>query len=227
MGSKRVSYAPLFGTAHAGDLSCDRNPHWSFFFQVMIMKMHSYVYVNGYLQWVDREAKKALEVLRKEAERVGGYETAIAVARIHKKEIDGNSVRSDSGSSTPDASNGHSGEKPYLEVEVSAAAVLRQRLAAAVASKNETVATEHATDITDETGPHPLVDHPDERIAELAQEFSELDSELVSTGPANVRWPNNISWSNFADYQLIPTLVYDLEYPRTEKWAPKISTFLG
>lgn len=182
---------------------------------VMIMKMHSYIYVNGYLQWVDREAKTALDILCKETERVGGCESAIAAARIHRKEADSASARSNSGSSTPDAPNGHS----YLEVEVSAAAVLRQRLAAA-ASKNETAATEPMAEITEETGPHLLVDHPDEKIAELAQDFSELDSELVSTGPGKVRWPNNINWKNFADYQLIPTLVYELEYPRTEKIRP-------
>ncbi|KAF9647429.1 MBOAT-domain-containing protein [Thelephora ganbajun] len=189
---------------------------------VMLMKMHSYIYVNGYLQWVDREAKKALAILHKETERVGGYETAVAVAKIYRKEADSISVRSDSGSSTPDGSNGHAGgEKSFLEVEVSAAAVLRQRLAvAAAAARNETVMAEHIAEITEEVGPHPLVGHPDEKISELAQEFSGLDAELVSTGPAKVRWPNNISWSNFVDYQVIPTLVYDLEYPRTERIRP-------
>lgn len=182
------------------------------------MKMHSYIYVNGYLQWADREAKKALKILQKETERVGGYETAIAAAKIHRKETDTASVRSDSGSSTPDASNGHSGgERSYLEVEVSAAAVLRQRLAAAAASKNDAIAKDYTAETIEESGPHPLVDHPDEKIAELAEEYSELDAELVSMGPAKIRWPNNISWSNFADYQLIPTLVYELEYPRTER----------
>ena len=189
------------------------------------MKMHSYVYVNGYLQWVDHEAKKVLAALHKETERVGGFETAVAVAKIYRKEADGASVRSDSGSSTPDTSNGHGGgERTFLEVEVSAASVLRQRLAAAAAAaKNETVVTEHTADIAEE--PYPLVDHPDEKVSELAEEFSKLDAELVSTGSAKVRWPNNISWSNFADYQLIPTLVYDLEYPRTERWAPKSIRF--
>jgi sterol O-acyltransferase len=191
----------------------------------MIMKMHSYVYVNGYLQWVDRETKNALEVLHKETERVGGFETAVAIAKIYRKEADGASARSDSGSSTPGGSNGHpGGERSFLEVEVSAAAVLRQRLAAAAATAtNETVVAEHIADVTEESGPHPLVDHPDEKISELAQEFSELDAELLSTGPAKVRWPNNISWTNFADYQLIPTLVYDLEYPRTERWVLELS----
>ena len=191
------------------------------------MKMHSYVYVNGYLQWVDREAKQALALLHKETERAGGFETAVAIAKIHRKEADGGSVRSDSGSSTPSAPDGHSGgERSYLEVDVSAAAVLRQRLAAAAATKRETVVAEHIAEITEESEPHSLVDHPDEKISELAQEFSELDAELVSTGTAKVRWPNNISWSNFAEYQLIPTLVYDLEYPRTERWAFKLTIYL-
>jgi len=185
------------------------------------MKMHSYVYVNGYLQCVDREAKAALAILHQETERVGGYETAVAVAKIHRKEADSASARSNSGSSTPDAPSGYpGGEKSYLEVEVSAATLLRQRLAAAAAAavtKSENVAVEQITEVTEESGPHPLVDHPDEKISELAQEFSELDAELVSTGPEKIRWPNNISWRNFADYQLIPTLVYDLEYPRTER----------
>ena len=190
----------------------------------MIMKMHSFVYVNGYLQWVDREAKKVLKALQKETERAGGFETAIAVAKIHRREADGLSVRSDSGSSTPDAPNGHaSREKSFLEVEVSATAVLRQRLAsAAVTTRSEIAASERISDITES---HPLVDHPDKKISELAQEFSELDAELVSTGPAKVRWPNNISWRKFAEYQLIPTLVYDLEYPRTERWALKLSIY--
>jgi len=220
MGSEWIPDAPLFGTAHTPNSSCDWHPDQSF--QVMIMKMHSYVYVNGYLQWVDGEAKKALSILHKETERVGGYETAVAVAKIHKKEADGLSARSDSGSSTPDTPNGYTGgEKSYLEVEVSAAAVLRQRLAAAAATmKNETGTEENITKITEESGSHPVVDHPDEKISELAQVFSDLDTELVSTGPEKIRWPNNISWSNFADYQLIPTLVYELEYPRTEKWVP-------
>ena len=191
------------------------------------MKMHSYVYVNGYLQWVDREAKQALALLHKETERAGGFETAVAIAKIHRKEADGGSVRSDSGSSTPGAPDGHAGgERSYLEVDVSAAAVLRQRLSAAAATKRETVVAEHIAEISEESESHSLVDHPDEKISELAQEFSELDAELVSTGTAKVRWPNNISWRNFAEYQLIPTLVYDLEYPRTERWAFRLKICL-
>jgi len=65
--------------------------------------------------------------------------------------------------------------------------------------------------------PHVLVYHPDENIAALAHEYSELRSELVSSGPEYVTWPDTITWKNFAVYQLIPTLVYELEYPRTDR----------
>lgn len=62
-----------------------------------------------------------------------------------------------------------------------------------------------------------LAHHPEEEISNLANDLVEMDSELCSQGPNPVRWPANISLANFADYQLIPTLVYELSYPRTER----------
>ena len=65
--------------------------------------------------------------------------------------------------------------------------------------------------------PHVLIYHPDEKIRALANEYSDLQSELISSGPNHVKWPDTITWKNFALYQLIPTLVYELEYPRTDR----------
>ena len=52
----------------------------------------------------------------------------------------------------------------------------------------------------------------------------ELDAELERelTGPVEgaVRWPANITLRDFAWYQLTPTLVYELEYPRTDAIRP-------
>jgi sterol O-acyltransferase len=70
-------------------------------------------------------------------------------------------------------------------------------------------------------GVHPLVDHPDEAISALATELSELESELVSSGPEYVKWPNNITWKDFTVYMLIPSLCYELEYPRTDRFVFK------
>jgi sterol O-acyltransferase len=68
--------------------------------------------------------------------------------------------------------------------------------------------------------PHLLIMHPDPQISDMAKDYSELQSELVSTGPTYVKWPENVTWKNFAVYQLIPTLVYELEYPRTDRIRP-------
>jgi sterol O-acyltransferase len=45
--------------------------------------------------------------------------------------------------------------------------------------------------------PHVLVYHPDEKISALANEYSDLQSELVSSGPNYVKWPDTITWKNF------------------------------
>ncbi|KAI6868147.1 sterol O-acyltransferase [Hortaea werneckii] len=44
------------------------------------------------------------------------------------------------------------------------------------------------------------------------------DLAIELTSPmGNVTYPSNLTWSNFADYLLCPTLCYELEYPRMEK----------
>ncbi|KAF9969809.1 hypothetical protein BGZ73_007671 [Actinomortierella ambigua] len=49
----------------------------------------------------------------------------------------------------------------------------------------------------------------------LADEIKELRNELTtSTGEL---WPANVTVWNFMDYLLVPTLIYELRYPRTEK----------
>jgi sterol O-acyltransferase len=60
--------------------------------------------------------------------------------------------------------------------------------------------------------------HPDSQISALSAEYSELESELVGSGPQRVRWPEDITFKNFVVYQLIPSLVYELEFPRTH-WS--------
>ena len=46
----------------------------------------------------------------------------------------------------------------------------------------------------------------------------EIDILAVDLTKSTVSFPNNITWLNFIDYMLIPTLVYELEYPRTLKY---------
>ncbi|KAH6565629.1 hypothetical protein BASA50_010248 [Batrachochytrium salamandrivorans] len=48
-------------------------------------------------------------------------------------------------------------------------------------------------------------------------EISGLEKELIKP---TVSFPANITFCNYMDYLLVPTLVYELEYPRTEKFRP-------
>ncbi|BFZ58640.1 Sterol O-acyltransferase 2 (Sterol-ester synthase 2) [Savitreella phatthalungensis] len=49
---------------------------------------------------------------------------------------------------------------------------------------------------------------------ELLTEIKEIDDELTLDG---VTYPQNLTLSNFVDYLLVPSLVYDISYPRTER----------
>jgi len=80
--------------------------------------------------------------------------------------------------------------------------------------------------LTDPNGEnrHPLCYHPDESISELASALTDLEAELTSlAGNGNkqsLRWPANLTLWNFMDYQLIPSLVYEMQYPRTDRLRP-------
>jgi sterol O-acyltransferase len=51
----------------------------------------------------------------------------------------------------------------------------------------------------------------------LADEIKDLQSEL-SKGSTN--YPQNVSFMNYVNFLLVPTLVYELEYPRTNRIRP-------
>ncbi|KZV94583.1 MBOAT-domain-containing protein [Exidia glandulosa HHB12029] len=173
---------------------------------VMIMKVHSYCAVNGYLSWVSLRAAKVQNELEAAAtEASGSYEAALSAAAGNKPASPGtNDV---SGAGTPSIDGHNIGDTPL-------AAALRNRLLNGNANGPDVhvLPTHHEE--------HPLVHHPDGKVAQLAQKLSECESELTSDGKDHVRWPANVSLANFVDYQLIPTLVYELEYPRTPRIRP-------
>ncbi|KAG7093673.1 hypothetical protein E1B28_007332 [Marasmius oreades] len=234
---------------------------------VLIMKIHSYMNVNGYLQQVSTQSQHVLDQLREAADSFGGgWTRALADAKAHKEALDENAglgesysdgetsqnhiLMAPSGSGGSNSSNTPLGTPPiptsasgkglqtsYIDSDT--ANSLRKRLVAmsdangAVDADAKDMVKLLSRDMTAQinapskeeripspASPHPLIDHPDERIADLAKEYSELQGELTSTGPLPVIWPNNITFKNFAVYMLIPTLVYELEYPRTDKIRP-------
>ncbi|KAL2109618.1 hypothetical protein VUR80DRAFT_2258 [Thermomyces stellatus] len=60
-------------------------------------------------------------------------------------------------------------------------------------------------------GKHGELSSSDEEIEHLRED---LARELTSP-VGNVTYPHNLTWSNYLDYLLCPTLCYELEYPRT------------
>lgn len=209
--------------------------------QVMIMKMHSYITVNGQLQHATHQSRCLLNDLREATGSAGGWDQAILDAKTRRAEVDTSAEINSSSHGTPPDST--PSQTPHIRegsstsyTDAATAVALRQRLAAVSSATNGNLSVVAATtpesqmqnwesqseasnDDHTPFAPHPLVDHPDERIAEMAKDYSELQSELTSPGPCYVHWPNNITLKNFAVYQLLPTLVYELEYPRTDRYA--------
>jgi sterol O-acyltransferase len=51
-------------------------------------------------------------------------------------------------------------------------------------------------------------------IQHMEAEMAFLEEEMVH---GKTRFPDNVTVANYLDYLLVPTLVYWMEYPRTEK----------
>lgn len=64
--------------------------------------------------------------------------------------------------------------------------------------------------------PNILSWHPDSKIAVLARNIDAMEDELKSNGEKGLVWPQNVTFRHFFDFMMIPTLVYQLEYPRTK-----------
>ncbi|KAG9313059.1 MBOAT, membrane-bound O-acyltransferase family-domain-containing protein [Chiua virens] len=197
---------------------------------VMIMKMHSYISMNGYLHDVSQRSQRLFAHLRSLTEdpSIGGWDKACFDAKT-KFDLDSSQdakadtevliINSASDSQPANGlrrrwSVGSSG----TVVELDAIVVEENSLSSDSSSSPST-----PVDLCSLT-PTPistLVHHPSQVIASVAQEFLELDAELVSTGTEQVKYPQNLTWKNFCNYMLIPTLVYEMEYPRTDRIRPE------
>ncbi|EJD07524.1 MBOAT-domain-containing protein [Fomitiporia mediterranea MF3/22] len=187
---------------------------------VMIMKMHSYMSTNGYLQNVHRNFEKTMAKLRSATSNVGGWDVAIVEAASHVvDEPTPQSSPEDLGASPSITPIPGGTQRSYIDGDVAIA--LRKKLLSVPDERNESrhekvmqIRKKIANDFA------VLVHHPNQDVAALAEELVEMEEELTSQGPEKVRWPDNISLKSFADYMLIPTLVYELEYPRTDRIRP-------
>ena len=203
----------------------------------MIMKMHSYISVNGYLHDVSQRAPRALAHLRSLTEdpSIGGWVKAFVDAKVH---LESNSSEAHSEAESDVKINSRGTDIMIISSLPGSqpANALRRRL---VTASNGTV-VELGSSVVEDTTPDSsnpstpgasvidpfsltpttisvLCHHPSQAIASAAHEFLELDTELVSTGTERMRYPQNLTWKHFCTYMMIPTLVYELEYPRTDR----------
>jgi sterol O-acyltransferase len=182
------------------------------------MKMHSYITLNWQLQSVTEQSRDLFDSLKEKTNAFGGWDKSVidAIARKAELQLQASSTHASSTHEptpigTPPVTEGFS----TATIDVSTASALRQRLNAMASLPNNGNQSSPRREGVDAV--HSLIHHPDSEISAMAKDYSELQSELTSSGPHHVTWPNSISWKNFAIYQLIPTLVYDLEYPRTDR----------
>jgi len=73
-----------------------------------------------------------------------------------------------------------------------------------------------------EQAPSALAWSTNERVALLARNVDMMEEELKSNGAKGLVWPQNVTYAHFLDYLFIPTLVYQLEYPRTNTMRPLV-----
>lgn len=124
------------------------------------------------------------------------------------------SNQSTSSLSSPAANDSASKQTPEAPTEEGS--TLRHRTSQA--RRHEPLSDPQPTRSSDapREGIETLTWHPEENISHLAIAIAEDKEFLTSSGPQQNVFPNNVTLLNFIDYLLIPTLVYELEYPRTK-----------
>lgn len=99
-----------------------------------------------------------------------------------------------------------------MKLNLSRLALLRKRLDSVIGKgKKDDSASDYSSSTAagsdEDDGPVSVPDL-------LKQEIHEIETDLVN---GNTHYPDNITFANFTLFLLFPTLVYELEYPRTPK----------
>ncbi|GAA5833305.1 hypothetical protein JCM5353_008529 [Sporobolomyces roseus] len=199
----------------------------------MLMKVHSYIATNGELTEKLRSVKRDENQLTKMMESTpGGWREAERVAREHWetacRENPSDSTASTTTTSTSSLTNSTTSltspasPQPTLKSAVAEEEISVLRHRTSLARRHEPLSTPETAKKSNEPqeGIETLTWHPKEEISKLAISIAEEKEFLTSSGPQANVFPNNVGFGNFIDYLLIPTLVYELEYPRTKAIRP-------
>lgn len=180
--------------------------------------------------------------------RHGGHEAALERAAKHQAELEAieASAPEVSTPATPQIvvtnenengngntnGNGNVDNTRLLRQALESGAALRRRKRSSLPAKNNlplpteglprgtSLEPSHSTSPHTPRDPNPLAWSPDRQIALLARNIDEMEDELRSNGKKGLVWPENLTYRNFVEFQFFPTLVYELEYPRTTTIRP-------
>ncbi|KAF4552442.1 Hypothetical protein D9617_10g074240 [Elsinoe fawcettii] len=162
---------------------------------VFLMKQHSYAFYNGHLSGVYRRKEKLQSRLRQLRAKGGAS--------------NGQTAKSSGGA----ASQG---------LRQIGNATLMDRSRPKMTDRSSTNLNEEVSDVARvaqaiETG-KPLDSKEMEAFERvILAEIDVLDAELTGKNiKGDNAYPKNLTWSNFVDWTCLPTLVYELEYPRQD-----------
>ncbi|THX71252.1 acyl-CoA/sterol acyltransferase [Aureobasidium pullulans] len=161
---------------------------------VFLMKQHSYCFYNGHLSVVYRRRNMLKEKLRdlRETKPVGSAPT---------------SPQTISPAVTSALEHVDSGDKK------------RRPGALRTATNLENETSDVASVATAMQSGQPLTSQQMQAFQRIIEEeIATLDRELKGKAQSDEKaYPNNLTFANFADWTILPTLVYELEYPRQER----------
>lgn len=161
---------------------------------VFLMKQHSYCFYNGHLSVVYRRRNMLREKLRdlRETKPVGSAPT---------------SPQTISPAVTSALEHVDSGDKK------------RRPGALWTATNLENETSDVASVATAMQSGQPLTSQQMQAFQRIIEEeIATLDRELKGKAQSDEKaYPNNLTFANFADWTILPTLVYELEYPRQER----------
>lgn len=168
---------------------------------VFLMKQHSYAFYNGYLSGVYRR-RTLLERKLKQLE---------AMDPIHS---------APNSPSSPRASFQSDALASGIDLNETTSLPKRRPSMGFRTSTNLTKEKSRVADVaaTIESGLSIDVDQMTTFSSIIRNEIDDLSKELQGKASSGMKaYPNNLTLFNFAEYICLPTLVYELEYPRQEK----------
>lgn len=167
---------------------------------VMLMKMHSYAFYNGHLSETEKRLHRLDEPTATDEDHAPAYQYPVA------------SERRNSRVGISEA------EKP-------------QRKSKGGKNKKGNKKKQAAEKLSEKPGPDPAtpVDQLSSDNEDEVETLREALARELTSPMGNVTYPRNLTWANWFDFLLCPTLCYEIEYPRLKSinWTSLISKIIA